>query len=318
MGHAGDLKDAAVIEIGPGPGSLTRSILAAGAPLVIAVEKDMRFAPSLSVLHSHYYSLSLSLEAVQMLEDASQGRLIVAQGDILKVTPESLLETINKCFTQCTVHPNDKRKQTNRGLHSVGRPPSKLHLIGNLPFNVATPLYIGWMHAITRRDGLFAKGLPPVQMTLMFQKEVAQRIVAGPNTEHRGRLSALSQRTCRSKIVMELKGKTFVPPPKVDAAVVSVEPLEAPLPVSDPVIFEDVLRYCYHMRRKALRHTLATVGPKYVEALGASGIDPLARPQSLTTAEWCKLSDQLQALGWTPTSAYVPKRDRDEPRGRKV
>lgn len=201
------IENAVVVEVGPGPGSLTRSLLQSKAHCVIGVEKDARFMPSLHV-RSRAMTAQCAIDASlgrQMLADASRGRFHPIQGDILEATHSSLLDAVNA--------------QMAKG--------SSLRLVGNLPFNVATPLLIKWLRMLSYRQGIFAPDRD-VSMTLMFQKEVAQRMIAPPRRPERGRLAILAQHLCHVSTVYDIPRTAFVPRPDVTATVVNLSPRPKP------------------------------------------------------------------------------------------
>ncbi|KAM3595600.1 uncharacterized protein V6R79_026038 [Siganus canaliculatus] len=173
--QAGDLRDAHVCEVGPGPGGLTRSILNSGVADVLVVEKDTRFIPGL-----------------KLLSEAAPGRLRIVHGDILTYRMDRAFpETISKPWEQ---------------------DPPNLHIIGNLPFNVATPLIIKWLEQIAGRTGPFAYGR--TRLTLTFQKEVAERLTASTSSKQRSRLSVMSQYLCSVRNCFTIPGRAFVPKPE--------------------------------------------------------------------------------------------------------
>ncbi|KAJ2768422.1 hypothetical protein IWQ57_003540, partial [Coemansia nantahalensis] len=178
-----ELDNALCVEVGPGPGLLTRSLLNGGARSVVAVEKDPRFRPILD-----------------QLQDASAGRFRAVVGDMLTI---------------------DHAEITGCGRALGGRDAAaafdSVHLVGNLPFSVATPLLIQWLHMLAQRRGIFAS--PQVSMTLMFQKEVGDRITAGHSEGARGRLSVVAQSLCDAFRIYSVPAAAFVPRPKVDAVV---------------------------------------------------------------------------------------------------
>ena len=234
---AAPLEDALVIEVGPGPGGLTRALLAEGAAKVVAIERDPRFLPL--------------LEAVQA---ASDGRLTVVQGDALKVDAAALAAE-----------------------HGPGLRPL---VVANLPYNVATPLLVGWLTGPFR----------PVGMTLMFQREVADRIAAAPGTDAYGRLSVLAQAACEARVALTLPARAFTPPPKVDSAVVQLEPRSDAPPTERLHALERVTGAAFGQRRKMLRSSLKTLGG---EALcRAAGVDPDARAETIDVAGFLRLADQ--------------------------
>ena len=207
---AGPLAGRAVIEVGPGPGGLTRALLETDAAVVIAVEKDARFLP---LLHT--------------LAEAAQGRLIVVEADALKI---------------------DEAALTAR--HAPGC--DAFSVVSNLPYNVGTPLLVKWLTGPAT----------PASMTLMFQKEVAERIAAPPGADAYGRLAVLSQALAKVDLVMTLPARAFTPPPKVESAVVSVSPFpaEARPPAALIAALERVTAAAFGQRRKMLRSSLKTLG----------------------------------------------------------
>jgi 16S rRNA (adenine1518-N6/adenine1519-N6)-dimethyltransferase len=231
---AAPLEGRAVIEVGPGPGGLTRALVEAGAT-VIAVEKDARFLPLLGQLAA-----------------AADGRLILIEADALKVDEAELLDR-----------------------HAPGR---AAQVISNLPYNAGAPLLAKWL----RRSGCFES------LTLMFQKEVAERIVAPPGSDAYGRLGVLAQAVCEAQIVMSLPARAFTPPPKVDSAVVQLRPrAEAPA-ASLLLALERVTQAAFGQRRKMLRSSLKSLGG---EALCAAvGIDADLRAEAVPVAGFLDLA----------------------------
>ena len=221
---AGDLDGRTVIEVGPGPGGLTRALLEAGAR-VIAVERDPRFIPLLTDIAA-----------------AADGRLTIVEADALTVDEAAL----------------------------CGGAPTRM--ISNLPYNVGTPLLVKWLTGPFR----------PVSMTLMFQKEVARRIVAAPGGGDYGRLAVLAQAICVARNVLDLPARAFTPPPKVASAVVELIPHADP-PTDDLVrALQTVAQAAFGQRRKMLRSSLRDVGG---EALcRAAGVDPDARAETVPVA----------------------------------
>jgi 16S rRNA (adenine1518-N6/adenine1519-N6)-dimethyltransferase len=230
----GTLTDAEVLEVGPGPGGLTRALLAAGAR-VTAIERDRRCIPALAELGEVYPS-----------------KLRVIEGDALAVDAPALFN---------------------------GKP----HIVSNLPYNVGTALLVGWLSAAWE---------PWWQsLTLMFQKEVADRIVAIPDTSAYGRLAVLAQWRSVARIAMPVHRSAFTPPPKVMSAVVHIVPAEAP----DGVRFEVLERLtaaAFGQRRKMLRQSLKGVAGAQ-EAMTALGIDPTRRAETLSVAEFVSLAKAL-------------------------
>ena len=229
---AGCLEDAMVVEIGPGPGGLTRAVLRAGAGRVLAIEMDRRCCAALSGLR-----------------DAADGRLAIHEGDALECDLQQVLE------------------------------PGAV-VMGNLPFNSATRLamrLIEHRHLIDR-------------MVLMFQKEVAERLVAEPGTRQYGRLSVLVQWLCRVQWCFGIASASFVPAPKVRAAVVRITPRHTPLsPAPEPVL-RMLTQAGFGQRRKVLRNALGTVSRDPQGLLLSAGVDPRARAEDVDIASWCALA----------------------------
>lgn len=235
---AGDLSGADVLEIGPGPGGLTRGLLAEGARRVLAIEKDPRCMPVLAEISAAYPE-----------------RLIAINGDALTVNP----------LTHLT-------------------PPIKI--AANLPYNVGTELLVRWL---TPPDW------PPFwdSLTLMFQREVAQRIVATPGTKAYGRLALLSQWRTDPKIVMELPPEAFSPPPKVNSAVVHLTALPAPRFAANPGTLNMVVAAAFNQRRKMLRSALKSVSPDIEDHLRSAGIKPTERAEQVELEAFCALARSL-------------------------
>jgi len=224
-----------VLEVGPGPGGLTRALLRAGAQ-VTAIEMDRRCLPALAEV-----------------EAAFPGRLRVIQGDAMKIAPADLFS----------------------GPYDI---------VANLPYNVGTALFTGW---------LSGEVWPPQwsSLTLMFQEEVARRIVAQPDTSAYGRLAVLAQWRSRPRLAMKVHRSAFTPPPKVMSAIVHVEPAEAPQGVSMRVL-ERVTEAAFGQRRKMLRQSLKGL-PRALEALEALGIDSQRRAETLSVGEFVAIARTL-------------------------
>ena len=221
----------AVIEVGPGPGGLTRALLEAGAR-VVAIEADARFLPLLEALAAR-----------------ADGRLELRHADALTVDPATL--------------------------------PAGASIVANLPYNVGTPLLIGWLTGI----------LNPRAMTLMFQKEVADRIAAPPGSEAYGRLSVLVQALCEAKVVMELPARAFTPPPKVSSAVVRLTPKPDRPPAGLVDALQRVTAAAFGQRRKMLRSSLRAFGGEAfcVQA----GLDATHRAEELSVDDFLRLAASL-------------------------
>jgi 16S rRNA (adenine1518-N6/adenine1519-N6)-dimethyltransferase len=227
---AGPLEGSTVIEVGPGPGGLTRALIEAGAH-VIAIERDARFRPLLDELAA-----------------AADGRLTVVEADALAVDETAFA------------------------------PSGTAMIISNLPYNISAPLLIKWLTGPFR----------PVSMTLMFQKEVAQRIAASPATAAYGRLSVIAQALSVPEIVMALPARAFTPPPKVDSAVVRFQPRPARLDDSTIATLETVTQTAFGQRRKMLRSSLKTLGGERLCA--AAGIDAHLRAEAVPVAGFLALA----------------------------
>jgi len=237
---AGDLSACDVLEIGPGPGGLTRGLLAEGARRVLAIEKDTRCMPALAEIGAAY-----------------PGQLEVINGDALEVDPLAHLT-----------------------------PP--IRIAANLPYNVGTELLIRW---------LTPKEWPPFwsSLTLMFQKEVAQRIVAEPGTKAYGRLAILAQWRTDTQIVLHLPPEAFSPPPKVHSAVVHLTALPEPRFPADPKTLEMVVAKAFNQRRKMLRAALKGLAPDLEDRLLASGIKPTDRAETVTLEQFCALARNIKS-----------------------
>ena len=247
-----------MIEVGAGPGSLTRSLLELSAKRVIAVEKDKRFLP-----------------ALEFLKESSQGRLEVVHGDMLELDEAELLG----------------RFDTDRSEWQCPLPP--VRLLGNLPFGIATQLYLKWLRQIPRRQGLFAYGRVP--MVLMFQKEVADRIVSPPGYKVYGRLSVMTSYASLARSCFTIGGKAFVPPPKVDAGVVHIQPtLAAPSNPTDYDRLEHVLQCVFQQRRKQLRNSLSSLVVDVPSLLHACALDGTIRPEALPIEGWLRIVQNYQ------------------------
>ena len=231
----GKLKGANVLEVGPGPGGLTRALLRAGAN-VVAVEMDRRCLPALAEL-----------------SEAFPGQLRVIEGDALKVDPATLFE-------------------------------GPWHVVANLPYNVGTALFTGW---------LSGQDWPPAwaSLTLMFQLEVAERIIAKPGSDAFGRLAVLAQWRAAPRIAMKVHRSAFTPPPKVMSAIIHVEPGTMPEGVSARML-ERVTEAAFGQRRKMLRQSLKGL-PGALDALDTLGIDSQRRAETLDIAEFVAIARLL-------------------------
>ncbi|MCK0143482.1 16S rRNA (adenine(1518)-N(6)/adenine(1519)-N(6))-dimethyltransferase RsmA [Aliiroseovarius sp. F20344] len=236
--QAGDLSGCDVLEVGPGPGGLTRGLLVEGARKVLAVEKDSRAMAPLAEIQAAY-----------------PGRLEVVNADALELDP---LEHLT--------------------------PP--IRIVANLPYNVGTELLVRW---------LTPPSWPPAwsSLTLMFQKEVAERIVAQPGSKKYGRLAVLSQWRTTPRVVMELPPEAFTPPPKIHSAVVHFEALPAPRFEADAKKLQAVVAKAFGQRRKMLRVSLKGLHPQIEDVLTSVGIKPTSRAEEIDVEAFCALSRAL-------------------------
>lgn len=231
---AGDLSGD-VLEIGPGPGGLTRGLLAEGAARVVAVEKDRR-----------------CIAALEEVAAAYPDRLEIVEGDAL-----------------------------SQDLSSLVRPAARI--VSNLPYNVGTELLTRWLDP---------PAWPPfwTSMTLMFQREVAQRLVAEPGSSAYGRLSILTQWRANPRIVLDLPPEAFTPPPKVRSAVVRIDRLDGPRYPADPQILFRIVARAFNQRRKMLRASLKGEAPDIEDRLRAAGIEPTQRAETVPLEAFCALA----------------------------
>jgi 16S rRNA (adenine1518-N6/adenine1519-N6)-dimethyltransferase len=234
----GDMTACDVLEIGPGPGGLTRGLLAEGARHVLAIEKDPRCLPALEEIALAY-----------------PGRLTVMIGDALQINPFQHL-------------------------------PPPIRIAANLPYNVGTELLVRW---------LTPDVWPPFwqSLTLMFQREVAERIVAQPGSKAYGRLALLAQWRADARIVMSLPPGAFTPPPKVSSAVVQLSALPAPRYEADPAILNRVVAAAFNQRRKMLRSALKGIAPDIEERLRAAGLKPTDRAEQIPLEAFCALAREM-------------------------
>ena len=231
---AGALDGATVMEVGPGPGGLTRALLAEGAARVVAIERDERALPALDEIAAHY-----------------PGRLFVRSDDALRVDAADILAGSGD-----------------------GR------IVANLPYNIGTQLLVNW---------LTVEAWPPAwrSLTLMFQREVAERIVATPGDDAYGRLGVLTGWRTEARIAFDVPPGAFVPPPKVTSSVVVLTPRARPIDVA-PRALAHVTRLAFGQRRKMLRQSLKPVGGAAL--LERLGIDPTARPETLGIEAFCAIA----------------------------
>jgi 16S rRNA (adenine1518-N6/adenine1519-N6)-dimethyltransferase len=233
---AGRLDQATVIEIGPGPGGLTRALLASGARRVVAIERDRRCIAALGEVAAAY-----------------PGRLDIVAGDALEIDPATLSKEPRK-------------------------------IVANLPYNIATPLLLGWLERIGEYESL----------TLMFQREVAERLTALPCSKSYGRLSVLAQWLAEVKILFDVPPRAFVPSPTVTSSVVAILPRAEPLAPARRPALERITAAAFGQRRKMLRTSLKSLGLAVGPVLERAGVAPTARAEQLSVAEFCALACALE------------------------
>jgi 16S rRNA (adenine1518-N6/adenine1519-N6)-dimethyltransferase len=238
---AGPLENKTVLEIGPGPGGLTRAILAAHPARLVAVEKDHR-----------------------------------------------CIEALNELKSQVTV-PFDIIEQDALLLEEASLLGNNVEIIANLPYNIGTALLIKWLS--TPDWPSWWSGL-----TLMFQKEVAQRIVAAPDTDAYGRLSVLAQWRCHARLMFDVSRQAFIPPPKITSSIVRLTPRE---PLADISVADlaAVTQAAFGQRRKMLRTTLKSISTVPEELCALANISPTARAETLSVADFCRLTQEWRRSG---------------------
>ena len=235
---AGDLSQGTVVEIGPGPGGLTRALLAAGTRKLVVIERDER-----------------CLQALAEIATAYPGHLEIIAGDALEVP-----------------------------VHEIGEAPRRI--CANLPYNIATPLLLGWLDHATAFSS----------MTLMFQKEVADRLVAAARSSAYGRLSIAAQWRAAVRRLFDIDRRAFTPPPKVASTVVELLPRAAPLAPADGSVLAQVTAAAFGQRRKMLRQSLRSLGVDVMSLLTATGIEATRRAEELSIEEFCALARALSDL----------------------
>ncbi|MGC2856977.1 16S rRNA (adenine(1518)-N(6)/adenine(1519)-N(6))-dimethyltransferase RsmA [Novispirillum sp. DQ9] len=237
---AGDLTQGTVIEVGPGPGGLTRALLDAGAAHVVAIERDPRCLPIQAEIAAAY-----------------PGRLEVIEGDALEVA-----------------------------AHEIG--PGPRRVVANLPYNVATPLILGWLRHATAFETI----------VVMLQKEVVDRLAAVPRTKDYGRLSVVTQWLCTVEPLFDVNPRAFTPPPKVTSTVVRLTPRPQPLAPCPFAALEAVTAAAFNQRRKMLRASLKSIAtaagfPSAEELCAAANVSPTARAEELSVVDFCILGSTL-------------------------
>ncbi|KFV72848.1 hypothetical protein N307_11516 [Dryobates pubescens] len=270
--QAGELRSAHVCEVGPGPGGITRSILSAGVEQLLLIEKDARFIPGL-----------------QILSEAAPGKVHIVHGDILTYKME-------KAF------PKHLKKNWE------DEPPD-IHIIGNLPFSVSTPLIIKWLENVSKKDGPFIYGR--TQMTLTFQKEVAERLTANAGGKQRSRLSIMAQHLCTVENRFVIPGQAFVPKPEVDVAVVHFTPLVQPKIQQPFKLVEKVVQSVFQFRRKYCFRGIATLFPesgrleRTEQLMMTANVDPTLRPYQLSMSQFRNLCNTYRKMCDEDPSLFV-------------
>jgi len=239
------LENITVVEIGPGPGGLTRALLALGARRVVAIERDQRAIAALEEIGARY-----------------PGRLEIVAGDALRIDPRDQLG------------------------------PERARVVANLPYNIATALLIGW---------LTAEPWPPWydSLLLMFQREVAERIVATPGSKSYGRLSVLAGWRTEAKLLFDVAPSAFVPPPKVTSSGVRLTPRPVPL-ACQSIALQRVTEAAFGQRRKMLRQSLKTLGVDAGALLSEAGIEPTARAEEISVEGFVALANIFSGQAKTP------------------
>eukprot|EP00090_Calanus_glacialis_P003474 TRINITY_DN12570_c0_g1_i3.p1 TRINITY_DN12570_c0_g1~~TRINITY_DN12570_c0_g1_i3.p1 ORF type:complete len:356 (-),score=119.76 TRINITY_DN12570_c0_g1_i3:115-1182(-) len=275
----GSLDGKVVVEVGPGPGGITRSILGQGARQCVVIEKDPRFIP-----------------ALELLNEGSGGRLDIHIGDVMHFNMEKIFPA-------------------SMATDWEGEPPN-ISLIGNLPFNVSTPLIIKWLNAMANKESLWGYGRVP--LTLCFQLEVAQRMSAPPGHTSRSRLSVMCQNWARVHQNFTIPGGAFLPKPDVDVGVVTLKPLIVPYIDQPYKTVEKVVTTVFHGKKKKLYNTIGNLFPKTMSnnlcyrMLSETGINADLRAIDLDMAEWSRLCNSYVRI-----IRENPSLDKYNTRGRK-
>jgi 16S rRNA (adenine1518-N6/adenine1519-N6)-dimethyltransferase len=244
---AGPLDTGTTIEIGPGPGGLTRALLDEGAARIVAIERDTRCLAALTELATYY-----------------PGRLELVEGDALMLDPAALSAAPRR-------------------------------IVANLPYNIGTALLLRWLDRIGNYESL----------TLMFQREVAERLVATPRSPAYGRLSVLVRWLCEARILFDIPPRAFTPPPKVTSSVVRLVPRAAPLAPASKSVLEQVTAAAFGQRRKMLRSSLKSLGVPVEGLLSEAGVAGTARAEELSVEAFCALA---RATERSARSADTPDR----------
>lgn len=260
--ETGRVSNCYVCEVGPGPGNISRGIILNGAKHLTVIEKDQRFLP-----------------ALQLLADATEGRMTIINGDVMD-------------FDMATIFPKDL-------AHDWTIEPPPFYIIGNLPFNISTPLIIRWLRHMASHTGPFTHGR--TRLSLTFQKEVAKRMVAKPRSEMRCRLSIMCQYLCDVQFLFTIPGRAFFPKPEVDVSLVKFTPLIKPLIKQPFSLVEKVTRTLFHCRQKhchkMIRLLFPNDRPEFTDLmLKKTNIYPKKRAVDLQIEEFGALCDVYSAL----------------------
>jgi len=277
---AGPLDGKVVVEVGPGPGGITRSILGQGARQCTVIEKDPRFMP-----------------ALELLNEASGGRLDINLGDVMHFNMENLFPS-------------------SLAVPWEGDPPN-LTIIGNLPFNVSTPLIIKWLYAMSVKQSLWVYGRVP--LTLCFQQEVAQRMSAPPGNKERSRLSIMCQNYATVHQNFLIPGGAFLPKPDVNVGVVTLTPLVVPYIDQPYKLVDKVVSTVMNGKRKNLRKTVSKLFPHNLSVhlskriFAETGLKPEAKPLDLSMSDWARLCNSYARI-----LVESPSLGNYNPRGKKM
>ena len=268
----GPLDGVTVVEIGPGPGGLTRALIAEGARRVIAIERDSRAIAALDEIAAHY-----------------PGRLMVVEGDALEIDwrRAPAPSPAEPRYSEGSATQQSDRSRQQPTSVGGGEKENATRIVANLPYNIATALLVRW---------LGVEPWPPWydSLVLMFQREVAERIVAASGSKQYGRLAVLAGWRTEARIMFDVAPSAFVPPPKVTSSVVRLVPRAAPLPCARTTL-ERVTAAAFGQRRKMLRQSLRALGSDPQPILAAAGIDPMARAEEISVEGFVALANALDA-----------------------
>lgn len=250
-----------VVEVGPGPGGLTRALLMEGASRVVAIERDPRCLAALQQIAEHY-----------------PGRLDIIEGDALREDPRALLREAegNLQKAKAQVEPEAQPEA------------EKAQIVANLPYNIGTELLVRWLRGAdsSEHDGAVWWR----RATVMLQREVAERVAAGPGSKAYGRLAVLANRRADARILFDVSPKAFTPPPKVVSSILSLAPLSAPRFTAPVEALERVTAAAFSQRRKMLRSSLKALTPEPEQLLRAVGLEPTDRAETVSPEGFAALA----------------------------